>query len=95
MKRPDPCDVEGELLRIVGLIQERRCIRDERLLEVRRELIPGAGPERHRFDELPGGTGIVAGSDAFDHGADPLADFVEHRGHGGIVRRGRHHLYAL
>ena len=86
MKCPDPCEVKGKLLRIVGLVQERRCIRDERLLEVGRELIPGAGPERHRFDELLGRTDIVAGSDALDHGSDPLADFVEHRGHGGVVR---------
>ena len=86
MKRSDPCEVEGKLLRIVGFVQERRCIRDERILEIGRELIPAAGPERQRFDELPGGAGIVAGSDAFDHRTNPLADFVEHRSHGGIVR---------
>ena len=74
MKRFDPCEVEGNLLRIVGFVQERRRIRDERLLEIGREPLPAAGPERHRFDELPGGTGIVPGSDAFDHGTDPLAD---------------------
>ena len=40
MKRSDPCEVEGKLLRIVGFVQERRRIRDERLLEIGRELIP-------------------------------------------------------
>jgi hypothetical protein len=57
MKRPDPGEVKGKPLRIVGLVRERRCIRDERLLEIERELSPGAGPERHRLDELVGGTG--------------------------------------
>ena len=60
MKRPDPCEVEGKLLRIVSFVQKCRRIRDERLLEIGRELISTAAPERHRFDELPGGTGIVA-----------------------------------
>ena len=89
MKRPEPCEVKRKQLRIAGFIQERRCIRDERLLEVGREPIPSAGSKRYRFDELFGGTGIVAGSDAPDHGTDPLAGFVEHRGHGGIVREQR------
>jgi hypothetical protein len=31
MKCPDPCEVKGKLLRIVNLVQEHRCIRDERL----------------------------------------------------------------
>ena len=34
---------------------------------------PRAGSERHGLDELLGGTGVVPGSDAFDHGADPLS----------------------
>ena len=86
MKCPDPREVKGKLRRIMGLIQERRCIRDERLPEVRREPIPAAGPKRHRFHELLSGTRIVAGSDALDDGTDPPADFVEYGSRGGIVR---------
>ena len=60
MKCPDPCEVKRKLLRIAGLIQVRRRILDERLLEFGRELRPSAGTERHRLDELLGGTGMIA-----------------------------------
>src|SRR5688572_21269029 len=72
---PDPCEVEAKLLRIAGLVQEGRCIRDERLLQVVRELRPRTRPERYRLDELLGSACMVTGRNALDHGTDPLADF--------------------
>jgi hypothetical protein len=51
-----------------------------------RELCPGAGTESHRLDELLGGTGIVAGTDAFNHGTNPSSNFLKHRRHSWVMR---------
>jgi hypothetical protein len=64
----------------VGLVKERRCVPDERVLEVWLELCPRSWAQRHGLDELLGGTGMVSGPDALDHGANPPADFLQHRG---------------
>jgi hypothetical protein len=82
----DPCEVKGKLLRIAGLVQKRRCIFDQRLLEVGRELYPDAGAERHRLNELLGGSGMVVGSDTFNHGADPSSDFLKQGRDSGVIR---------
>ncbi len=81
----DPFEVEAKLLWIARLVEERRGVLDERLLELGRHLLPRAGTERHGLDELLGGTGKIPGGNALDHGPDPLIHFLEHRRSGGII----------
>ena len=75
----NPVEVEAKLLWIVRLVEECRCVLDVRLLNVGRQLGPRAGSERHGLDELLGGTGMIPGRDALDHGTDPLIYFFEQR----------------
>ena len=68
----DPVEIEAQLLWIARLVEEGRRVLDERPLQLGRHLCPRARPERHGLDELLGGTGMILGSDALNHGADPL-----------------------
>lgn len=75
----NPFEIEANLLGIARLVEERRCVLDERLPELGRQLSLRAGAERHGLDELLGSTGMIPGSDVLDHGTDPLSHFLEHR----------------
>jgi hypothetical protein len=80
-----PCEIESQLLWIVRLVKKGWCVLDERLLELERQLRPRARSKCHGLNELFSGTGMVACGDPLDHGSNPLIDFREQRGDGGVL----------
>src|SRR5215467_6870781 len=70
-----PFKIECHLLWIARLVEERRRILDQHLLNRRGQLGPGTRSERNAFDELLGGTGIIPSGNPFDHHINSLLHF--------------------
>src|SRR5258708_36679771 len=74
--------VEGQRLGFACLVEPRWRIGDECLLQLRRELVPGAGPKCDVFDESSSTAGHVTGVEELYDAVDAFAHGLKNRRHG-------------